>query len=99
MLLRFTRPDTRNVITGVPESLTILLFVRSLFALSALSLSSGCGVKSSPVPPQTVKPAAITDLRASADPAGINLRWTRPMHYATGHSMRDLGSFVVLRGE
>jgi hypothetical protein len=64
-----------------------------------LMLLPGCGVKSSPVPPQTVHPAAISDLRASSDPSGINLTWSRPMRYVSGHSMRDLGGFVLLRGE
>jgi hypothetical protein len=77
----------------------MLLFVHWLLALIGLTLLPGCGVKSTPVPPQMVYPAAISDLRASADPTGINLTWSRPMHYVSGHSMRDLGGFVVLRGE
>jgi hypothetical protein len=56
-------------------------------------------VKSAPVPPQTVYPAPISDLHASPDPAGINLTWSRPMHYLSGHSMRDLGGFVLLRSQ
>ena len=68
-------------------------------ALVSVMLLSGCGVKSAPLPPQMVKPAAIIDLRASADPAGITLSWSRPTHYVSGHSLRDLGGFVVLRSE
>ena len=75
------------------------LFFARLLGWSCLSLLIGCGVKSSPVPPQTVFPAPISDLRASADPAGISLRWSRPMHYVSGHAMRDLGGFVLLRGD
>lgn len=82
--------------TGINRLLLILLFAP---ALLALALVPGCGVKSSPVPPQIVYPAAISDLHASADPAGINLTWSRPTHYVSGHSMRDLGGFVLLRGE
>jgi hypothetical protein len=70
-----------------------------LLASLGLTLFPGCGVKSAPLPPQMAEPAAITDLRASADPAGINLTWSRPLHYASGHPLRDLGGFVLLRGE
>jgi hypothetical protein len=85
--------------TGVHRPLSIRFFAPALLALIGLTLLPRCGVKSTPVPPQTVHPAAISDLHASADPAGINLTWSRPMHYASGHSMRDLGGFVLLRGE
>jgi hypothetical protein len=68
-----------------------------LFGLVELTMIPGCGVKSTPVPPQEVIPARISDLRASPDPAGINLTWSRPMHYLSGHQMRDLGDFVILR--
>jgi hypothetical protein len=78
---------------------SIVLRPRLLVALIGLTLVSGCGVKSAPVPPQTVYPAAISDLRASADLAGINLTWSRPTHYVSGHSMRDLGGFVLLRSQ
>jgi len=82
------------------------IYSRLLFLLSALSrliligsLVLGCGVKSAPVPPQLLYPARISDLHASADANGINLTWSRPMHYASGHSMHDLGSFVLLRSQ
>jgi len=87
---------TDNVIASIYRPLSILVFAS---ALLALTLFPGCGVKSSPVPPQTVYPEAISDLHASVDPAGINLTWSRPTHYVSGHSMRDLGGFVLLRGE
>jgi hypothetical protein len=45
------------------------------------------------------KPAPISDLRASGNPSGINLSWSRPTHYAGGHTMRDLSEFVILRAE
>jgi hypothetical protein len=59
----------------------------------------GCGVKSAPVPPEFARPERITDLHASADPSGIKLNWGRPTRYTGGHAMRDLGGFVILRGE
>lgn len=87
-----------GVISGRQGSLSIVIFTRRVFLLGLLLLTD-CGVKSSPVAPQTVYPAAISDLHASASPIGINLTWSRPIHYVSGHAMRDLGGFVVLRGE
>jgi hypothetical protein len=94
-----TRHDTKSGVTGLHPSGSGLPHATLLLSLIATALVSGCGVKSGPVPPQTVYPAAISDLRASADPAGINLTWSRPMHYVSGHSMRDLGEFVLLRSD
>jgi hypothetical protein len=68
-------------------------------AVVALAASlAGCGVKSAPIAPELVRPERIHDLTASADPAGIKLSWERPTRYAGGRQMRDLGSFVILRG-
>lgn len=67
-------------------------------AMALAGWISGCGVKSAPMAPELVRPEQIRDLRASADPAGIKLSWDRPTHYVGGHLMRDLGSFVILRG-
>ena len=68
-------------------------------ALGATGWVWGCGVKSAPIPPELARPEKIADLRASADRNGIKLNWGRPSHYASGHTMRDLGDFVILRGE
>ena len=87
-----------NVMAARHGLQSIVLFAR-LLLFFAVVLIPACGVKSSPVAPQTVYPATISDLHASADPAGINLTWSRPIHYVTGHSMRDLGGFVLLRSE
>lgn len=59
----------------------------------------GCGIKSAPIAPELARPERVPGLRASADPTGIKLSWDRPTHYVSGHTMRDLGSFVILRGE
>jgi len=69
-----------------------------LIAIALAAWISACGVKSAPVAPELVRPEQIRDLRAFADPAGIKLSWDRPTHYVGGHLMRDLGSFVILRG-
>jgi hypothetical protein len=60
---------------------------------------SGCGVKSAPIAPEYTRPERILDLRAQSANGGIKLTWTRPSHYVGGHSMRDLGGFVVMRAD
>jgi hypothetical protein len=97
MLLQLVRHGASNAIASMSRPLSTLRLITVLLVLIGLTLFAACGVKSSPVPPQTVYPAAISDLHASADPAGINLTWSRPTHYVSGHSMRDLGGFVLLR--
>jgi hypothetical protein len=64
-----------------------------------LGLTAGCGVKSAPLPPEVVVPEQITDLHASTDANGIKLTWERPTRYFGGHTMRDLGGFVIVRAE
>lgn len=64
-----------------------------------VGLTTGCGVKSAPLPPEIVQPEQIADLHASADANGIKLTWERPTRYFGGHAMRDLGDFVIVRAE
>jgi len=71
---------------------------RLALATGVLLSATGCGVKSAPQAPELVRPAPITDLTAAADSHGIRLTWARPTHYTGGHTMRDLGGFVVMRG-
>jgi hypothetical protein len=59
----------------------------------------GCGVKSAPVPPEQARPIAIKTLKAVSSSDGIGLTWERPQVYAGGHTMRDLGGFVIMRAE
>jgi len=74
----------------------IALVMITIFAAVTLP---GCGVKSAPVPPEYARPERILSLRAQAAVGGIRLTWQRPSHYYGGKSMRDLGSFVVMRAE
>ncbi len=59
----------------------------------------GCGVKSAPIAPEYAAPERILDLRAQSVLGGIKLTWTRPSRYVGGHSMRDLGGFVIKRAD
>ena len=64
-----------------------------LLALSALA----CGRKAPPHPPEDVLPHTIADLSAVNAAAGIQLSWSRPLTYADGTRMTDLGGFVLER--
>ena len=73
------------------------------FALMMAALASavllGCGVKSSPIPPEAARPQKILGLQAVNVKDGIRLSWPRPVTYAGGQKMRDLGGFTISRAE
>ncbi|HEY6395416.1 MAG TPA: hypothetical protein VIX12_08370, partial [Candidatus Binataceae bacterium] len=73
--------------------------IAALVAAGALvsALYIGCGVKSPPIPPEDARPERILDLDAVSVPTGIELTWGRPERYSSGATLRDLGSFVVMR--
>jgi hypothetical protein len=58
---------------------------------------SGCGIKSRPVPPQYARPLPISDLRAQSTAHGILLRWSRPLHFVGGGTIRNLAVFRIYR--
>ena len=65
--------------------------------LAAGSLSLACGRKTVVKAPELVAPERIQSLSASNGPDGIRLTWARPVKYADGSRMYDLGSFRVER--
>lgn len=71
--------------------------MRRLAIAIAMLLLGACGVKSQPLPPQSVRPARITDLRAKSEKAGIMLSWSRPEHLVNGSRLRKLARFQVYR--
>lgn len=72
---------------------------RAWIMMLTAAIAIGCGVKSAPVPPDQARPIAITTLKAVSSPDGIMLSWDRPLLYAGGHTMRNLGGFVIMRAE
>lgn len=59
--------------------------------------TQGCGRKAPPRPPEDVLPRPLADLAASNLPDGVQLSWSRPLLYANGERMTDLGGFLVER--
>lgn len=69
----------------------------SVFLLTALLTVGGCGYKSQPVPPESVVPKAIDDLRYSIDESGVRLTWSYPVKTIKGTDIADISSFDIYR--
>jgi hypothetical protein len=62
-----------------------------------LLFAAGCGYKNYPVPPQTVVPKAIDDLRYTVDEKGVNLVWSYPVQTVKGTDLSEISSFELYR--
>jgi len=69
----------------------------SVFLLAAVLTVGGCGYKSDPVPPESVVPRAIDDLRYSIDESGVRLTWSYPVKTIKGSEIVDISSFDIYR--
>ncbi len=65
--------------------------------VGTLLFFAGCGFKNDPVPPETVVPVAIDDLRYSIDESGVTLSWTFPDRTIGGKDIVDISSFDLYR--
>ncbi len=66
---------------------------------ASLLFAGGCGFKNHPVPPDTVVPETIKDLRFDADAKGVKLSWSFPIETIKGSEIKDLASFSLYRAE
>jgi len=62
-----------------------------------LFLVGGCGYKTDPVPPDSIVPQAIEDLRYSVSEKGVTLTWTFPQETIRGTDLTDITTFDVYR--
>ncbi len=62
-----------------------------------LFLAGGCGLKTDPVPPGAVIPAAIDDLAFRLDEKGVNLSWTYPPLSIQGAAIDNIREFKVFK--
>ena len=60
-------------------------------------LLSGCGYKDDPVPPQSVVPLAIENLRYTINDKGVELSWSYPSKTLKGSPLEDISSFELFR--
>lgn len=65
--------------------------------LSGLLFFGGCGYKTLPVPPETIVPKAIDDLRYSVNEKGVALTWSYPVETIKGTDLTDIASFEIYR--
>jgi hypothetical protein len=68
-----------------------------IIMLAATLLFAGCGVKTDPVPPASVAPEAIVDLRYEIDEGGVRLTWTFPDRTINGDNISSISAFDVYR--
>ncbi len=63
----------------------------------SLLFFGGCGYKNPPVPPESVVPKPINDLRYTLDSKGVELSWTYPVETIKGTDIKQIDSFEVYR--
>lgn len=66
---------------------------------TALLLSGGCGFKNKPVPPASVVPAPIEDLRHTVTDKGVQLTWSYPVKTIRGSVLEEVSDFELFRAE
>jgi len=71
----------------------------SLLVGVSLLVVGGCGYKNHPVPPESVVPQAIGDLRYETDEKGVTLAWTYPRETIRGKDIEAISSFDLYRAE
>lgn len=71
----------------------------ALLLAASVFLTGGCGYKNSPVPPESVVPQAISDLRYSITDNGVRLSWSFPVETIKGSVIEDISSFDLLQAE
>ncbi len=62
-----------------------------------LLLLAGCGFKNNPVPPQSVVPMPIEDLRYTIEGDNVTLRWNYPVKTIRGGAITDIAGFQLYR--
>ena len=77
-----------------------LMRLMGVFFLGAsLLLVGGCGFKNNPVPPESVVPQAIDDLRYTINDKGVQLTWSYPVKTIRGSVVDDISNFQLFRAE
>ena len=71
----------------------------TLFLGMVLLISGGCGYKTPPVPPATVVPQPIEDLRFTVVDDAVRLTWTYPRKTINGAEIQEISSFNLYHAE
>lgn len=67
--------------------------------MAGLLLTEGCGYKDMPVPPQSIVPTPVSDLRYAIVDEGVQLSWSFPVKTIKGGVIEDISSFELYRAE
>ncbi len=69
----------------------------TMLLTGVLFLAGGCGYKTTPVPPDSIVPKAIEDLRYTVNEKGVTLKWSYPKKTIRGTDLSDVASFDLYR--
>lgn len=69
----------------------------TIVLLVTVAIAGGCGYKTEPVPPASIVPRPIDDLRYTIDDKGVTLTWTYPVETVRGTDIADISVFDVYR--
>jgi predicted small lipoprotein YifL len=67
--------------------------------LGIIGVLAGCGRKGPLMSPESLAPAAITDLRVEQKGAQFQVSWSRPFGEEGGRSLKDLAGFQLFKRE
>jgi len=81
-----------NIASGMRRAAAIVLG-------ATLLTCGGCGYKTAPVPPKTVVPAAVEDLRYTVEGDAVRLSWTYPDKNIKGDDIDEIAEFDLYRAE
>lgn len=71
----------------------------TMFLGGVLLVSGGCGYKTPPVPPATVVPQPIEDLRFTVVDDAVRLTWSYPRKTINGADIKEISSFNLYHAE
>lgn len=75
------------------------LKIAGFLGMAVLLLTAGCGYKNNPVPPESVVPQPIGDLRYTVGEQGVVLNWSYPVETIKGSTIDTIDSFELFRAE
>ena len=74
-------------------------FAGTVILGATVLVSGGCGYKNLPVPPESVVPKPIEDLRYTKGEDSVELSWTYPEETVNGRNIMAISSFELYRAE
>ncbi len=75
--------------------------IKAALALATVAVlaGTGCGFKDDPVPPESVLPQAVVDLRVELNDQGATLSWSYPRKTVSGDPVEQIDGFELFQAE